>query len=391
MPPSRTVARSPSANAGSSAHQASGGGRRAGRIPAGPVLVRQVRGKLVESVHRGSIVEVTADGSMLHGLGDPDRLVNLRSCVKPFSLVALIEAGAIAAFELSSAEIAVMASSHSGEDLHVRTIQGIFRRAGLSQTLLACGAEGAPLDALTAARLARDGEKAGPVRHMCSGQHASFILLSRLADWPLEDYWRDDHPAQAAARAVVGRAFGTSPERMMLSIDGCGIPTYAFPLHQLARAYALLADPAAVPAEDPRHSLAGPLTQIRDAMLANPELVGGSRDRLDTSLMKSAPGRLISKAGMEGLRGVAILAGPRTGGAQSGPTGLAVKIEDGGGYDRAPWAASVEALRQVGVLDGQPLRSLARYHRPRSLDPHGRLAGETVADFELAPVGELIR
>ena len=34
-----------------------------------------------------------------------------------------------------------------------------------------------PLDALTAARLARDGEKAGPIRHMCSGQHAVSLLL----------------------------------------------------------------------------------------------------------------------------------------------------------------------------------------------------------------------
>jgi L-asparaginase II len=71
-----------------------------------------------------------------------------------------------------------MASSHSGEDFHVRTLQGMFRRAGVSQTLLACGSEGMPLDALTAARLARDGEKPGPIRHMCSGQHAVSLLLS---------------------------------------------------------------------------------------------------------------------------------------------------------------------------------------------------------------------
>ena len=34
------------------------------------------------------------------------------------------------------------ASSHSGEDIHVRTLQGIFRRAGVSQAPLACGSEG---------------------------------------------------------------------------------------------------------------------------------------------------------------------------------------------------------------------------------------------------------
>ena len=78
------------------------------------------------------------------------------------ALLALIEAGGIAAFDLEPAELAVLASSHSGEDMHVRTLQAIYRRSGVSQALLACGSEGAPLDALTAARLARDGEKAGP-------------------------------------------------------------------------------------------------------------------------------------------------------------------------------------------------------------------------------------
>ena len=377
----------PSKDGASRPRRGAGGG---GRQQAPPVLVRQLRGGVVESVHRGSIAEVTADGTVVRLVGDADRLVNLRSCVKPFGLAALVEAGGVEAFELSPAELAVMASSHSGEDLHVRTVQGIFRRAGLSQTLLACGAEGAPLDLLTATRLARDGEKPGPVRHMCSGQHTSMILLSKLGGWSPDEYWLEDHPAQVAYRSAVGRAFDIPPERLILSIDGCGIPTYAMRLREIARAYALLAGPAALPAGDPRRSLAGPLTRIRDAMLANPELVGGSRDRLDTSLMKAVPGRLVSKGGMEGLRGVAILAGPRIGTGAAGPTGLALKIEDGGGFDRASWAASVEALRQAGTLDTQPMRVLARYHRPRSFDPHGRVAGESIPEFELAPVGELI-
>ena len=119
-------------------------------------------------------------------------------------------------------------------------------------------------------------------------------------------------------------------------------------------------------------------------------MVAGRHDRLDTSLMKAAPGRLVSKSGMEALRGVAILPGARVGTSVTEATGLAIKIEDGDGYDRGTWAASVEALRQVGVLDAQALRVLARYHRPTTLDPHGRVSAEAVAAFQLAPVGELI-
>jgi hypothetical protein len=43
------------------------------------------------------------------------------------------------------------------------------------------------------------------------------------------------------------------------------------------------------------------------------------------------------------------------------------------------------------VLDAQALRMLVRYHAPVTLDPHGRVGATAVAEFELAPVGELIR
>ena len=364
--------------------------RGAGARSETPVLVRLLRNGIQESVHRGDIVEADAAGRLLRQLGDPDRVVTLRSTVKPFGVVALIEAGGVDAFELEPADIAIMASSHSGEDIHVRTIQAMFRRAGISQSLLACGSEGMPLDALTAARLARDGEKPGPLRHMCSGQHSVSLLLSRLNGWDLESYWQASHPSQVAYRSAVARAYGTTPDRLRLAIDGCGVETYAFRLREVAQAYAMLADPSAVPESDPRSALAPVLTQVRDAMLANPDMIAGRHDRLDTSLMKAVPDRVISKAGMEALRAIAILPGARTGTSADGATGLAVKIEDGDGYDRGSWAASVEALRQTGMLDGGALRALARYHRPAILDPHGRVGAEAIPEFELAPVGELI-
>ena len=352
-----------------------------------PVLVRQVRNGVVESVHRGDIVEVDAAGRLLRLLGDPDRIVNLRSTVKPFGLVALLRAGGRQEFDLTSEELAIMASSHSGEDVHVRTIQAMYRRIGIPQAALATGTEGMPLDALTAARLARDGERPGPLRHMCSGQHTVLILLAKMGDWELESYWQADHPAQGQYREAVADAYAVPAERLVTGIDGCGILTYAFPLREVARAYAILADPGALPPGDARSKLAEHLVTVRDAMTAHPELVGGNRDRLDTSLMKATGGRVVSKSGMEALRGIGIRAGAR--GEGTAASGIAIKMEDGDGYERGTWSASVEALRQAGALEGQALRMLARYHRPPSLDPHGRLAAEAVPSFELAPVGEL--
>ena len=89
---------------------------------------------------------------------------------------------------------------------------------------------------------------------------------------------------------------------------------------------------------------------------------------------------------MEALRGLAVLARAD----EAGASGIAIKIEDGDGYERGTWAATVEVLGQAGVLDAQALRVLARYHRPVDLDPHGRVGAEAIPDFDLAPLGELV-
>jgi L-asparaginase II len=382
--------RTSSRTARDGAARAAGPAARPSRWTVAPVLVRQVRAGVTESVHRGDVVEADATGKILRVIGDPDRVVYLRSTVKPFGLLALLRAGGRREFDLTTEELAIMASSHSGEDVHVRTIMALYRRIGIPHGILACGSEGMPLDVLTAARLARDGERPGPLRHMCSGQHSVFVLLAKLGGWELETYWQPEHPAHEAYREAVATAFDVAPARLRTGPDGCGLLTYAFPLREVARAYAMLADPTALPAGDRRAVLAPHLAVVRDAMIAHPELVAGTRDRLDTSLMKAAGGRVVSKSGMEALRGVGILRGKRNSTADVPASGMALKIEDGDGYERGTWAATVEALRQAGVIEGQALRVLARYHRPPSLDPRGRVVGEAIPEFELAPVGELI-
>ena len=100
--------------------------------------------------------------------------------------------------------------------------------------------------------------------------------------------------------------------------------------------------------------------------------------------MKAAERAIVSKSGMEGLRGVGILAGARGDGAPA--TGLALKIEDGdSGATGRTYAAAVEALRP-GPARSTARRSgsLARYHRPPSLDPHGQVVAEAIPEFARA-------
>lgn len=356
------------------------------RGAAAPVLVEVRRGVLVESRHRGHVVQVDDRGRVERGIGDPDYVTSLRSAVKPFALAALLEAGAAEAFHLTGPELAVMAASHHGEDAHVRTLQAVLRRAGLSQALLACGTELAPIDDVTAARLAREGEAPGPIRQMCSGFHVASLLLARHGGWTLPDYWRSEHPTQRAVRDVIGRIFGVKQSELIAATDNCGVQTYAFSLTTIARAFALLADPGAV-ADAARKPLVPTLTRIRDAMVGAPEMVGGTHESTDTKLMRARAGLLVCKAGAEGLRGIGLLPGAR--GAGSGAAGVAIKIEDGDGGFRANKSVSVEALAQLGVLDSAALERLNEVHRPPSQDPRGIEIALSVSTFQLAPLSEL--
>jgi L-asparaginase II len=347
----------------------------------------------VESRHRGHILQVDVQGRLEKGIGDPDHVTTLRSAVKPFAVAAMVESGAADDFKLTPAELAVMTASHDGEDSHVRTLQGVLRRSALSQSLLANGTEEAPIDKRTAARLAREGETPGQIRHMCSGFHVASLLLARHAGWTLNDYYRPDHPSQLAVRDVISRIFGVKTADLVSATDNCGVQTYAFPLAVMARAFALLADPegatatGATPADNSRRALAPTLRRIRDAMVAHPEMVGGTHEGTDTKLMRAKPKLLVCKTGAEGLRGIGLLPGAR--GANSAAAGIIVKIEDGDGKHRANKSATIEALSQLGVLDDATVHRLDELHRPGSQDPRGVDIATTVPVFELAPLSEL--
>ncbi len=347
-----------------------------------PVLVEVIRGGTSESRHRGHIVQLDAAAKVVRAVGAPATEIVLRSTVKPFAAVALIESGAADDLALTPPELAVMCASHTGEDKHVRTLQAVFRRANVTQALLQCGTAGAPADERTAARLARDGETPGPIRHGCSGFHAASILMSAYAGWSLDDYTDPRHPSQRAVLETVARLFGRDPETMRTGLDNCGLLTYEMTLLELARAYLLLADPEG-PAAGPAGEASAPaLRRIRDAMMATPDLVGGTYDSLDTDLMRRRPGRVVAKAGADGLRAVGLVPGEA---AEAGA--LALKIEDGDGSGRALSAASVEALAQAGLLDERDLRALSGYHHPTALGPAGQEAATALPRFELSGSG----
>jgi L-asparaginase II len=343
--------------------------------------VEVTRGGRVESVHRGSIVVVAPDGGTIASVGDPEQFAFTRSSAKPFQLAPFVASGRFDEYGLGPDALAIMAASHSGEDRHVRLVQEILRRAGLTSAVLQNQVH-APYDTETAQRLVRDGERPTVLRGNCSGKHAGMVLFAKASGWPIDTYWHPDHPVQRLALETISALSDVPIEDIATATDGCGVVCFGMPIRGLATAFARLADPAAV-ADPP---LRAALTRIRDAMMSHPELVAGERRRIDTALMGSLPKRIVSKGGAEGVLAMGLPPGALLAPAPfgDGPMGIAAKVEDGNFSRRAGDAVSIAILRQLGLVTDPLAGPLVDYAAPPIVDPRGGRSGDVRAVFRLA-------
>src|ERR1700741_3740790 len=105
-----------------------------------PALVEVLRGPRVESVHRGAVCVVGADGATVLSLGDVAQPVFPRSAVKALQALPLVESGAADHYGVGDEELAIACGSHCGEPAHVAAVERMLARAGLDASALECGA-----------------------------------------------------------------------------------------------------------------------------------------------------------------------------------------------------------------------------------------------------------
>ncbi len=285
-------------------------------------LVRVYRSGFHEGSHFGSVVVTGPTGMVAHQRGDVQTPVFPRSSNKPFQAVAMLLAGA----DLTGADLALAAASHSGEPMHVQRVRAILDRTGLTEDDLGCP-PALPMDEAARNAVLADGGRARKLFMNCSGKHAGMLAACVAAGWPIEGYLSPGHPLQQSVAGVVARLSDETPSAV--GIDGCGAPLYAIPLEALARGFGRV---AAAPRDTPEG-------RVADAMRSNPEMVGGT-GRDDTLLMRAHPNLLV-KGGAEGVHCAALTDGRC----------VAVKIADGG--DRARMPVLVGGLRTLGLASAQ--------------------------------------
>lgn len=332
-------------------------------------LVEVVRGELVEAVHRGDIAVVDAAGTVRASVGDPATVTYWRSAAKPFQAMPLAYTGAISRWGFAPEDVALICGSHSGEPVHVERARALLERIGCSAEDLSCGVH-PPLDAEHAAALIRNGSGPNVLHNNCSGNHAGMLALAIQLRSDRAGYAAPEHPAQREILRTVALFTGLHPDDIGLGVDGCGAPCYAISVYHMALAYARLMTPDVV--GEPQASAAG---TVRDAMLAAPYLVGG-RSRFDTDLVAGGGGRSLAKGGAGGVECVGLSEG----------IGVAVKVEDGTSgpsAGRPGSVATIEVLRQLGVLDPGQIEALGEHARPRLRALSGRVVGHARPVFAL--------
>jgi L-asparaginase II len=338
-----------------------------------PILAEVTRGSIVESRHRGAILIAEPDGTETASLGDPDLISSTRSTIKPIQALPFITSGAADHFNASPAEIAVASASHEGEPIHVETVSAMLARAGLDESALGCGPQ-VPYNADAARELERQGLTATQLHNNCSGKHTAMLLTARHRGLPIDGYYKPEHPIQQAI-SVVFRQLALLTDEPPIAIDGCSAPTFGVALRSIARAFARLVNTEAASDLTPEVKVAA--RRVISAMIAHPEMVGGTKGRFDTELLRAANGKLVCKIGAEAVYAIGVLPCER----YPRGLGIAIKMEDGSYRGLGP--VVVETLGQLGVLEADEIARLATYHRPAIESRRGVIVGEVRPNFVL--------
>lgn len=343
------------------------------QIPLAEPLVEVRRGGITESRHRGHVVAIEPDGNIVASLGAPHNVTFLRSSAKPLQALPLLTSGAAERFGFSDEEVALACASHNGEPLHTKIVASMLEKIGLDRDALRCGVH-EPYSPEAAGVLRARNELPNALHNNCSGKHAGMLAVALQLGAPIENYEAAENPVQIAIAKAVSQFTDVPIEDLAVGIDGCAAPIFGVSVRAMALAYARLVSVPASFDEATRNACA----RIVRVMTAYPELIGGTSERLDTEIMRAAPGRIVSKVGAEGVYTAGILP------CEQWPNGLglALKIEDGDDKRARPTVV-IESLRQLGVLFDASLEAVSRYAFFPIQNRRGDVVGEIRASFEL--------
>ena len=329
------------------------------------IVAKVYRDPIVDLTHIGHVAVVDCDGEILHSYGDAKRVTYIRSCAKPIQALVALESGAIDAYGVSEEELALLCSSHNGEEIHANTVKKILSKANLGVKHLQCGTH-ASLNPEIATLLKEEGKVLDNSNSNCSGKHSGMLLGASYRSEDLETYLSISHPVQQRILKTLAEICEYYEKDIVIGTDGCGVPVHALPLHKYAQGIAKLSLPNVFDSNREKS-----VKRVIKAMVTHPYMVAG-KDRLCTDLMFTCKGKLFAKLGADGYYAAGII---------GKGIGLTFKCEDGS--ISVVEALVVHTLYKLGYINKKEFDALEKYHKIEVKNHRGELVGHTDFDFKL--------
>ena len=149
-------------------------------------LLELIRGRIVESVHYGSIAVVDADGKLLASHGDPQTVAFFRSSAKPFQALPFVERGGVEFYGYTPRELALSCASHESAAIHLEAVAALQRKVGIVEDNLQCGGH-MPGDVDMFRKFVVSGETPTANYNNCSGKHTTMLAHAKMRGLPLEN------------------------------------------------------------------------------------------------------------------------------------------------------------------------------------------------------------
>ncbi|MCJ7842743.1 asparaginase [Lederbergia sp. NSJ-179] len=256
-------------------------------------LIEETRAGLVENIHDGLICGVNDQFQTLYQVGDVEQYVYYRSAAKPIQAIPAFMTGVKEKYQLTDEEATLFTASQRGEPYHIAALESLLKKIPVAETDLHCAASLA-LNSEPRDEMIRNRQQKRRLYHNCAGKHLGFLAVCRELGYPLEGYWKIDHPLQQKITAILSNLAEISIDKIKVGIDGCGVPVFAIPLKNMAITYLKLACPDLIEDKEIRKAV----IQITKLMNENPNIVASEHFVCSVLLRDS---NIVAKGGAQGV------------------------------------------------------------------------------------------
>lgn len=327
-------------------------------------LIEEYRGDLLENCHRGHICVINEADEVVAHVGNPEHVTYMRSSAKPIQALAFMALGLDDYYHLTDQERTIIAGSHQGGPYHIEALESIARKMDIDENALVL------LPTWPASQEYRDaailaGKTQRKFYHNCAGKHLATIAMARYFGQNERTYYQKGTSVQKYLQSFISKITGCPEEKISIGVDGCGVPVYGMPLHDMARGFLRVGCPDLLPDEKLREKA----ILLNRVMHENNRYI--NRDHYVCTCMNEDP-NVFAKGGAQGVYCFAL---------RDKRLAVSFKVTDG---SEEEWQLVIwEILRQLGYRDTLAMNNMIAIRPFEITNATGHIVGMYRSVFEL--------